>query len=982
MAVALSCPHCNVELKLKRKHPINKIARCPQCKGVVPLTPPSDEAEGDRAAKSPASEETRPTKQPAVTQSEKQSARTAEKNNDNFLAPPQQPDELGRLGPYRVLSRIGVGGMGMVFRAEETSLQRQVALKVMLPQFASKPRRKARFLREAKAQAKIEHEHVVAIFRADEVDGVAFIAMPLLKGQALSTALSQNSQPPLKEVLRIGREMAEGLGAAHEAGLIHRDIKPSNVWLDGKRRRVKILDFGLARVADTTENEETEEGGKSAPALSGDGHLTMQGAVVGTPLYMSPEQARAEKVDHRTDLFSLGIVLYQMTTGSLPFAGQDTLGILEAVKNHNPIAPNLKNPEIPKVVSDFILHLLAKQVSDRPSSAEEVAEEIQQLESSLSAADIQLALPMLDEHDPWRDIEASEFSTLDSPGPQTLTLARDPKPRLGWGRRSAFITFGVASLVAASLVAVLFVWSNRPKPQSDPDPALAKTSPTPSKSTTTPQPDPVSPPAKEITPSTKPQSVSPPPKETTGAPKPPVPSKGFAWPAEALRDGRITLLDLSSLKSIRIEDFDDPTTGWPQGQIDSKAGTVQRGYRDGIYFIRKEFDGGVVYLENPQFVGYSTAICQVEGRVVDDPAAAWEVWFGNESQRKALSIKLTGTGKLGVGITKYDGGDQELLFAGTHAAIRKGSEFNKVVAIFTAERLELYVNGVAVCDPIPVPIRLQPVNIALGMSGGGKCSTEFRRLVVGSAEGLATPEDRLKAKEVPVKTPFAIPFVWPAISLREGKIALPKLDQLKLLKADDFSDPSGGWPQGKSENKGFVIQQGYQDGTYFIRKEYKAGWAYGGSRKFVAFSSFVCQVDGRVVDDVNSSWDLWFGNDQQRKAVTVRLNGAGKFKVALWDYDKGDMPPLISGSHAAIKKGTDFNTLTVVYVADRLELFVNGAAICDPVAVPLHLQPVRLSLGVSTGGKGAAEFRKLSTWSADGLAKPEDRLKAGVGEER
>jgi hypothetical protein len=132
-------------------------------------------------------------------------------------------------------------------------------------------------------------------------------------------------------------------------------------------------------------------------------------------------------------------------------------------------------------------------------------------------------------------------------------------------------------------------------------------------------------------------------------------------------------------------------------------------------------------------------------------------------------------------------------------------------------------------------------------------------------------------------------------------------------------------------------------------------------------------MEGRVVDDTRSSWDLWFGNDQQRKALIVRLNGAGKFRVALWDYDKGDQALLYSGSHTAIKRGNEFNKLTVVYTADRLELFVNGVAACDPIVAPLRLQPVRVALGVSGSVKDTAEFRHLSIWSADGLPKPEER---------
>jgi len=176
-----------------------------------------------------------------------------------------------RIGEYVVLGELGRGGMGVVCRAEDPRLKREVALKVMLPQFAANPQAKARFVREARAQAKVEHDHVAAIFTVADHDGLPYLVMPLLKGMTLQAALKANPRPPLNEVIRIGREVAEGLAAAHEKGLVHRDIKPANIWLEGKKLRVKVLDFGLARVADTDGNDAT------------DGSVTREGAVGGLP---------------------------------------------------------------------------------------------------------------------------------------------------------------------------------------------------------------------------------------------------------------------------------------------------------------------------------------------------------------------------------------------------------------------------------------------------------------------------------------------------------------------------------------------------------------------------------------------------------------------------------------------------------------------------------------------------------------------------
>ncbi len=279
----------------------------------------------------------------------------AVKNGDaelyDFLSPPQAGDEIGRLGSYRVLKVLGAGGMGVVFQAEDPRLNRMVALKAMLPALAASGSNKERFIREARAAAAIEHDHIVAIFQVDEDRGVPFIAMPLLRGEALEDRLKRQRKLPLPEALRIAKETAEGLAAAHERNMIHRDIKPANIWLEGEKGRVKLLDFGLARTA------------------RGDSQLTQQGAIIGTPAYMAPEQGAGKPVDTRCDLFSLGCVLYRMATGQMPFKGADTVSTLVAVATETPKSPRSLNPAISPRLSKLIMDLLAKKPDDRPPSA-------------------------------------------------------------------------------------------------------------------------------------------------------------------------------------------------------------------------------------------------------------------------------------------------------------------------------------------------------------------------------------------------------------------------------------------------------------------------------------------------------------------------------------------------------------------------------------------------------------------------------------
>ena len=280
-----------------------------------------------------------------------------------FLAPPQGPDELGRLGPYLIRKVLGTGAMGIVFQAQDAQLKRLVALKVMKPSLAAQDDYHRRFLREAQLAAAIDHEHIITIYQVGEDRGVPFLAMKLLQGESLEDRLTRTGgKLPMPEVLRIGREVAEALAAAHSRGLIHRDIKPANIWLEADRDRVKIVDFGLAR------------------GNGGDAHFTQAGAVIGTPCYMAPEQANAAEVDGRCDLFSLGAVLYRACTSQLPFDGKDTLTVLAALATKTPPPPRKLNPRIPPALSDLIMRLLAKDRNNRPRSARAVVESIEAIE--------------------------------------------------------------------------------------------------------------------------------------------------------------------------------------------------------------------------------------------------------------------------------------------------------------------------------------------------------------------------------------------------------------------------------------------------------------------------------------------------------------------------------------------------------------------------------------------------------------------------
>jgi formylglycine-generating enzyme required for sulfatase activity/serine/threonine protein kinase len=293
-----------------------------------------------------------------------------------FLHPPQQADEIGRLGAYRILKVLGQGGMGVVFQAHDPKLKRLCAIKAMRPEVASRAGMKDRFLREAQAAAALESDYVVPIYQVDEDNGAPYIAMPFLKGMSLEDWLQtrQREKPDSKlkpqVILKLARDIARGLAEAHAAGLIHRDIKPANIWLDSKvSGRARILDFGLARLTEGT----------------GDQHLTQSGMVLGTPAYMAPEQAEGEKLDGRADLFSLGVIVYRLCTGELPFKGNSTLATLAALVTRDPPPPAAVNPATPPALSDLVMWLLRKDREARIGSAKEVLTEVQRLERELAA---------------------------------------------------------------------------------------------------------------------------------------------------------------------------------------------------------------------------------------------------------------------------------------------------------------------------------------------------------------------------------------------------------------------------------------------------------------------------------------------------------------------------------------------------------------------------------------------------------------------
>lgn len=346
----------------------------------------------------------------------------------DHLEPSDDPAVLGRLGGYDVLEVIGRGGMGVVLKGFDCELKRFVAIKALAPHLAHSALARKRFAREAQAAAAVVNLHVIAIHQVQPNGQLPFLVMPLLTGESLAQRLAARGTLELNEVLRIGMQAAEGLAAAHGQGLIHRDVKPANILLEKGVERAVLTDFGLARAAD-------------------DVSMTRWGIIAGTPEYMSPEQARGAALDGRSDLFSLGCVLYQMATGVSPFRADSTMATLRRIVDEQPAAMASLGPDLPPWFIEIVERLLSKDPAQRFASASEVSK---LLEACLSHLQQPASVPL----------------------PASLQSHAGGRPSIFNSRRKEMIP--MCGAIGISLLAMFFWQPTDPAPEKDTDASAAK----------------------------------------------------------------------------------------------------------------------------------------------------------------------------------------------------------------------------------------------------------------------------------------------------------------------------------------------------------------------------------------------------------------------------------------------------------------------------------------------------------------------------
>jgi formylglycine-generating enzyme required for sulfatase activity len=851
----------------------------------------------------------------------------------SFLQPSQRLDALGRLDEYEILSVVGKGGFGIVLRAFDEELHRIVAIKVLAPEIASHGTARERFVREAKAAAAVAHENIVTIHRVEKKAKIPYLVMQFIGGVTLSEKIEAAGLLSVKEILRIGMQISEGLAAAHKHGIIHRDIKPGNILLENGVERVKITDFGLARLVD-------------------DASVTQSGTVAGTPMYMSPEQANGEPIDLRSDLFSLGSVLYVMCTGKAPFRASSTMAVMKRVCDETPRAIQESNPDIPVWLSDIVTKLHAKKPEDRYQTAKEVAELL-----GRHLADLQAG----------RGGSVSDRSaapvTIDAATP----VAHAPGSPKRWRSRWA-----VALPILAGMFVIAVVVGSRYLPRGDK--AVV--------------PVPVNPPFVPVFggPDWRPLTDNS-WKRFVGAAKHTPPGQGperFILTAGTSMDTLDKLPRNFHLRmEVNLEHGQGTVRFHAQPRWDGKSPFPSDSFpKDGWFldFIENQGDkhklDAALYAKDPANANtivasgiaklgewfYLEIIAKDEhADVLVNGHQYIKLHHGNGRVPPAGVLSLWNTGR----------NDSEIAF--------RNIEIKDLTAPTQPQRsiagqwesdwgpVTLSHKPIEGTDPVPVTGFFQPEPDKKGTITVGSFDPVQGLLKITCAEPWrsGTSSAVLKASSDGNK----LEGTWTNDSNQSGIWT--------MLRKHDSEPPSQPVPlydaQLQTTRFGWLVHEndfsktGFQNGRYFVAV------TPGGSRHVGtptgSQSEFACEVVGRITGSPTSMWGLRIQNAAHKWSLDFRLNGQQELDVRIGDAVDKEFKEQSLRKNPAIKAGEEFNKLTVISRRGRFEVYVNGVQIGDPVPADHVKMPVIFVLSAYSGDNKAsrAEFERFTVWPADAL---------------